>query len=247
MVTAARTAGVPAVVGNEFRWAPDRAAIGRAIAEGAIGEPRLATLVSSVSLVADPQTRMPAWWFDPAAGGGWLLASGSHVVDQVRSWLGEFESVSAALPHVSDRESASAEDSFLIRFRLKSGVDGVLLQSGGAWGPTVGLTVVAGSAASIGIDESGPWIADRAGRRPLPIADDLVLPPVAESAAPAERFSHLELGPYTRLCEALFAMVEGRDPQSAVPVPTFADGLAHMRVLDAVRASAADNGRVVAV
>ena len=35
--------------------------------------------------------RIPSWWFDAAAGGGWLGASGSHVVDQVRVWLGEFD------------------------------------------------------------------------------------------------------------------------------------------------------------
>ena len=46
--------------------------------------------------------RCRAWWFDPAAGGGWLGASGSHVVDQIRVWLGEFAEVSATLTVVSD-------------------------------------------------------------------------------------------------------------------------------------------------
>ena len=73
-----------ALVGHEFRWAADRATAARAIAGGTIGVPHLASLVQYVPLVADPEARVPEWWFDAARGGGWLGASGSHVVDQVR-------------------------------------------------------------------------------------------------------------------------------------------------------------------
>src|SRR6476646_9605549 len=48
MLAAAERAGVTALVGHEFRWAPDRALAGRVIADGLIGEPRLATLVQYV-------------------------------------------------------------------------------------------------------------------------------------------------------------------------------------------------------
>ena len=89
-------ARVTALVGHEFRWAKERAVLGRAIADGWIGEPRFATMVQYVPLVADPEVRMPAWWFDRSLGGGWLGASGSHLVDQARVWLGEFTTVSAA-------------------------------------------------------------------------------------------------------------------------------------------------------
>jgi hypothetical protein len=41
--------------------------------------------------------------------------------------------------------------------------------------------------------------------------------------------------------------VEGVPASKRVPVPTFADGLACMRTLDAIRASAGANGEVVAV
>jgi predicted dehydrogenase len=66
---------------------------------------------------------MPDWWFDTQAGGGWLGASGSHIVDQVRVTLGEFASLSAALPIVSAREGV-AEDSYVLRFQLTNGVEG---------------------------------------------------------------------------------------------------------------------------
>ena len=54
MLDAAEQAGVGHLVGHEFRWAPERAVVGRAIADGRIGEPRLVSLVSIVPLVADP-------------------------------------------------------------------------------------------------------------------------------------------------------------------------------------------------
>jgi predicted dehydrogenase len=245
MLDAAEKAGVVHLVGHEFRWATDRATAGRAIADGRIGEPRFATFLSYVPLVADPAAAVPVWWFDEAAGGGWLGASGSHVVDQIRDWLGEFAEVSARCNVVSARTGV-AEDSFTIRFRLRSGVDGILQQTAAAWGPFAGVTRVAGTDGTVWIDGDTAWIADRDGARPLDPPPDLALPePPAETDDPRHRFTHLELGPYTRLCEVLRAAVDGRAPDTAVAVPTFADGLAEMVVLDAVRESARHDGMTI--
>ncbi len=248
MLGAVEQAGVGHLVGHEFRWAPERAVVGRAIAAGLIGEPRLASLVSIVGLVADPEARLPGWWFDAAQGGGWLGASGSHLVDQVRDWLGDFESVSAALSIVSARTGV-ADDTFTVRFRLRSGVEGVLQQTAAGWGPMRGLTAVAGTAGTVWIDGLSAWIADRDGARLLDVPEDLA--PAAdatpESDDPRHRFTHLELGPYTRLCGALRAAVAGAPYPDAVAVPTFVDGLAEMQVLDAVRASAQAGGVLVDV
>lgn len=247
MLAAAERAGVTHLVGHEFRWAPERATVRRAIGDGAVGEPRLATFVQYVPLVADPSTPVPPWWFDASAGGGWLGASGSHVVDQIRTWLGEIVEVSASLAVVSDRRDV-AEDSFTVRFRLASGADGVLQQTAAAWGPYAGLSAVAGTAGTVWVDRDEPWIADAGGARPLAVPADLALPPGPdESGDPRHRFTHLEIGPFTRLCEVLRAGVEGRPAPDAVPIPTFTDGLAEMRVLDAIRASAASGGAQVTV
>ena len=246
MTRAAANAGVTALVGHEFRWAPDRATAARAIASGVIGVPHLASLVQYVPLVADPEARVPEWWFDAARGGGWLGASGSHVVDQVRCWFGEVASVSATLPTVAAREGA--EDSFVVRASTASGVEVVMQQTAASWTPHVaGVTVVAGTDGTLELDGEGVWCSDRSGRRLLPVPHDLALPAPPASDDPRHRYTHLELGPYARLCEALLAGVEGRPFESAVEVPTFADGLACMRVLDAVRASAAAGGAVSAV
>jgi predicted dehydrogenase len=253
MVGAAQASGSIALVGHEFRWAPGRAVVTRAIAAGAIGEPRVASLVQFVPLVADPAARTPGWWFDAGAGGGWLGASGSHVVDQIRVWLGEFESVSATLGVTSSRsgsEAGLAEDTFTVRFRLRSGVEGVMQQTAGAWGPMAGLTRVAGTTGTVWIDGDAAWIADADGSRPLPVDADLMTPVEAEfSDEPRHRFTHLELGPYSQLLRALHAAIDGvpLDGGSSVPVPTFADGLACVEVLDAIRASAGARGAQVEV
>ena len=249
MTAAAEHAGVTALVGHEFRWAPDRATAARAIADGLIGEPRLATLVQYVPLVADPAAKVPEWWFDEARGGGWLSASGSHVIDQVQCWFGGLASVSATLPTVAARVGAGAEDSFVVRATSQSGVEIVMQQTAASWAPGVSsLTIVAGTDGTLEVDGSGVWCSDRSGRRLLATPEDLALPPAPlVSDDPRHRYTHLEVGPYTRLCEVLRAGVEGRDAASSVPAPTFADGLACMRVLDAIRLSAVAEGRVMDV
>jgi predicted dehydrogenase len=248
MLAAAERAGVTHLLGHEFRWQPDRALVGRAIAEGMIGEPRLLSLVHYISFLADPAAKMPRWWFDQAAGGGWLGAQGSHLIDQVRMWLGEFESVSATLSLVSAREAGSAEDTYALRFRLTNGVEGVIQQTAGAWGPSAAVSRVAGTTGTVWSDEGVVRVADRDGVRELPVPADLELPaPPTESDDPRKRFSHMELGPFIRLCEALKAGVDGREPKAAVPLPTFRDGVAEMAVLDAIRVSAAAAGALTRV
>jgi predicted dehydrogenase len=248
MLAAAQRANVTHLVGHEFRWAPDRAMVARAVAGGAIGEPRTFSLISYVPLVADPEARVPEWWFDPERGGGWLGASGSHLVDQVRTWFGEVAAVSARLPTVAARDAA-AEDSFVVRLTTRSGVEGVVQQTAASWIPSVsGFAVVAGTEGTIESTSDGVFVSDRAGRRMLVVPDDLRLPtPPADRDDPRERYTHLELAPYTRLAEVLHAGVDGREYTPAVAAPTFADGLAGMRVLDAIRASAASGGALVLV
>jgi predicted dehydrogenase len=247
MRDAASKAGVVALVGHEFRFAEDRATARDALASGAIGEVRLLSHASFTPLLADPAAPTPGWWFDPTRGGGWLGASGSHVVDQVRSWLGEFDEVSAALSVVSDRKGV-ADDTFTLRFSLKSGVQGVLQQSAGSWGPPVNTTRVSGSAGSLWLDDGGVWVAGPDGQRRLEVPDALRLPPPPEeSDDPRHRFTHIELSPFTRLCEVLDDLMTGRPARHPGPPATFQDGYAGMLVLDAARASASAGGASVRV
>ena len=150
----------------------------------------------------------------------------------------------------ADSDNPVAEDTFTVRFRLLSGLEGVMQQTAGARGPMTGLTRVAGTAGTVWIDDGAAWIADADGSRPVPVDADLVLPVDTDvSDEPRHRFTHLELGPYTQLLGALRAAIDGVPlaDASAVPVPTFADGLACVAVLDAIRESAAADGVRVTV
>lgn len=70
LTEAAERAGVVALVGTEFRFDAGQATMARCIASGAIGEPRLATLLLHVGMLADPGAELPEWWADAEQGGG---------------------------------------------------------------------------------------------------------------------------------------------------------------------------------
>lgn len=245
LLDAAEDAKIVHMVAHEFRWLPERALFGRAIRDGLIGEPRFLVMDQFLPFCADPHARLPRWWFDKDAGGGWLGASGSHLIDQIRAWFGDLHSLSASLMTVSDRIDV-AEDSYSMRFVTKSGVEGSMQQSAGAWGEPTSLYRCAGSKGTVWIDAGKVFVADSTGTRQLAVPSDLQLPPAppAADASSSNRLSHFEIGPFTRLAQALKAAIEGLPVASAVAPPTFRDGLACMRIIDAMHASAADGGAV---
>jgi predicted dehydrogenase len=115
----------------------------------------------------------------------------------------------------------------------------------GAYGPPVFVTRVAGTRGTVWDEFGTVRVADVDGTREIPPPDDL--PPVAPEAPPADLLTTsydnlhafgIDLAPYTRLCTTFRDLIDGRpvpdDPRPA----TFADGVALMRVLDAIRASA---------
>jgi predicted dehydrogenase len=245
----AEAARVVHVVGHEFRWAYSRSVAARALADGVIGEPRVATFVSWNGLVADPGLRMQDWWFDPAAGGGWLGASGSHIVDQIRTWLGEIASVSGTLRTVSARPAGMADDTFTVRLRMVSGCDVSFQQTAAAWGGFGAVTTVGGTDGTLWVDGDDVWVADRSGKRRLDVPEALRLPPTPAAVTddPRLAFQHLELPPYIRLAEAFRDRIQGEERPDGVRPATFLDGVAAMQALDAIRESSRHNGAVVSL
>jgi predicted dehydrogenase len=248
VLAAAEAAGIVHLLGTEFRWDPGQATLARAVAGGAVGEPRLATVILHVPMLADDSAEVPAWWADTGSGGGWLGAHGSQVIDQLRVTLGEFDGVSASLPLVADR-AMSAEDTFVVHFRMRSGCVGVLQSSAGDWGPPIIETRITGSRGTAWIEGVGSKVsvADAGGTRVVPVGDDLPtdrpepLPDGLLHTAYDRMIAHgMDLGPYTRLATAFRELVLGH-PLPAGPRPaTFTDGVAGMAVLDAVRRAAAE-------
>jgi predicted dehydrogenase len=246
LLAAAEHAGVVHFLGTEFRWATGQALMTRVVARGEIGEPRLATFLLHLPLLADPGAEVPDWWADAEQGGGWLGAHASHVIDQILVTLGDIAGVSAALPHVADH-AWSAEDSYSVRFTTSSGADGVLQASAGDWGPPLFATRIAGTKGTVWTEGDAVYVADPSGTRAVEVPSDLQPvtpdPPPADLMVTAYDLMHstgIDLGPYTRLMEAFGARIRGTkvpdDPRPA----TFADGVKGMAVMDAIRRSAAE-------
>ena len=244
MRDAAKAAGVVNLVGCEFRFSTGQALMTRVVRDGAIGEPRLATFVLQVPMLADPEGEVPGWWADAEQGGGWLGAQASHVVDQVRTTLGEITGVSAGLNAVTDRKGWTAEDSYTVHFRTAGGVEGVMQSTTGAAGPPLFLTRIVGTAGTVWADFDTVSVADPSGQRVVDVPDDLRNappdPPPADLLVTAYDQMHafgIDLAPYTRLGEVFRDLILGR-PVADDPAPaTFADGVADMAVMDAIRAS----------
>ncbi len=166
--------------------------------------------------------------------------------DQVRTTFGEVHAVSGTLTLVSER-AMTAEDSFTVQFRTHSGVDGIMQSTAGAWGPPVFATRIAGTRGTVWVDFDTVSIADRDGTRQVPVPDDLVLPPpdpppgdLLVTAYDQLHAFGIDLPPYTRLYRTFADLVGGRPVPNDPKPATFADGVADMAVLDAIRKSDAD-------
>jgi predicted dehydrogenase len=247
LVQAGDAAGVVTVLGHEFRFSLAQATMEWALTEGLIGTPKLFVSASFISMLRS--FPMPDWWFDPARGGGWLNASGSHRIDALRQWFGEVEGVSAGLSSVCD-PALGVDDTFNIRAAMRNGVDVALVQSGAAAGPGAGMTRVVGDTGTLWADGDLVRIADDAepAGRVLEPPATLALPDVdALAAGQHADMTLMELPPYIRLAQAFLRAIEGEAPEAGPQPATFRDGLACMRVMEAVRQSAAEDGRWIKV
>ena len=253
MLEAARKSGKVHAIGHELRFEPLRATVAQALAAGMIGEPRLANVAMLLPQLLTQANDMPDWWFDAEEGGGWLGAMGSHFVDQLIWWLGEFESVSASLGTIAGARGG-ADDSFTLRFRMKSGLEGVLQSSAGTWGPPLDVARICGTEGTVWIDGGKVRFAGRSGERELPIAPETALPPLPplntdqrHQTARWQGLVAVELAPYTALCRSVRAAIDGTSGCGTIAAANFADGLACMEVMDAIRASSCDGGRLVTI
>jgi predicted dehydrogenase len=251
VLAAAQRAGVVHLLGTEFRYDAGQALLAEAVRTGMVGAPRMATWLMHVPMLADPAAELPAWWADSSAGGGWLGAHGSQLIDQIRVTLGEFAGVSASIIHVVDRPM-TADDGFVVHFRMRDGCVGVLQSTASDRGIIV-ETRVTGSTGSAWIEGVGDTVrvADAAGVRRLPVPDELrgdpapALPDGAVTTTYEQMITFgVEYGPYTRLAAAFRHRIEGGEAgRGPGPQPaTFADGVAQMAVLDAIRRSAQAGG-----
>jgi predicted dehydrogenase len=156
--------------------------------------------------------------------------------------------VAGSLVRIAGR--GSADDGFVVQFRMRSGAAGILQSTAADRGPMLVETRVTGSGGTAWIDglSSTVRIADGSGTREVPVADDLSPAPPAPEPLPRDvlhtaydrMIAHgLDLPPYTRLAIVFRDLISGRPVPDDPPPATFADGVAAMAVLDAIRAAAA--------
>lgn len=250
VLAAAEAAGIVHLLGTEFRFAPGQALMARVVKEGTIGEPLLATFLLHIPLLADAAAEVPDWWRDAGSGGGWLGAHGAHVVDQILSSLGPFEGVSAVLPEIAHADW-TAEDSYLVQFRLRRGTAGVLQSTASDRGPLMIVSRIVGSGGTVWAEGDRVRVSDADGTREIAIPAELAVgppdPPPTDLLATSYDLLHstgIDIGPYTRMACVFRDLITGApvpdDPRPA----TFADGVAVMAVLDAIRSAASQGGWV---
>lgn len=254
MLEAAERAGVIHLLGTEFRFGSAQALLVRLVGGGAIGTPQHALFELQLPTHADPAAELPDWWQLRSEGGGWLGAHGSHVIDQVRSTLGEITGVSASLQRLANRTAMTADDTYSVHLRLADGATVWIHGSCAARGQFVMTTKVIGTTGAAWLQGGDVWLDRGSGAEQVPTPDDLVVaapePPPASLIRDAYDAWHsmgIDLGPYTRLYEVLRARIAG-EPVAADPVPaTFADGVACQAVMDAIHTSSDAGGDWVGV
>src|SRR6476659_9080571 len=97
MRDAAQKSGRTAMIGHEFRHAPQRAYIKTLLDERYIGRFELCTIELFLDRYVTPEPRPLTWMARQADGGGVLGALGSHYIDGLRHWFGDVKSVSGRL------------------------------------------------------------------------------------------------------------------------------------------------------
>jgi predicted dehydrogenase len=144
----------------------------------------------------------------------------------------------------------SADDSFIVQFRLASGCVGTMQSTCADRSPPMIETRVAGTQGSVWIDGLGSevFVADANGTRRIPVDDDLEggeTSPPPENALETDYERMIGLGidvpPYTRLASCFRALIAGRAIPSRSTPARFVDGVVALRVLEAARRSSAES------
>ena len=127
----AEARGLVHMVAHEFRWNPSRAYIGQLIREGYIGQLRHVNITLFVAARGGSLGRRTyGWAAQREMGGGMLFAIGSHYIDGLRSWFGDFSGVLGSAfvqvperddPASGERVMASADDGFHLHLRFRAG------------------------------------------------------------------------------------------------------------------------------
>ncbi|WP_420382151.1 Gfo/Idh/MocA family protein [Novosphingobium sp.] len=252
MLSAARKAGVIALLGAEFRYDSAQALLSRVVKSGAIGDPLLFHRLYQQP--GEQDEPLADWWTDAAQGGGFLGAFGTHMIDQVRATVGEIAAVSAILRKLSPgRPTMTSDDYYNVQLRCANGCVAVIEAAMCLPGPFAMGTRVAGTAGAAWIQSGAAfgepeqvWVQDAQGARALPMPHELVNPapepfPVSELIQTEMDRWHtqgFDVAPYAKLFGQARALILNQPTPLPDPAADFVDAAAGQAVLDAARTSA---------
>ncbi len=233
------------LIDHELRFLPAWQTARQRIAD--IGPLRYAEVRYSSPSRAD-RSRPWSWWNDEKQGGGIWGAVGSHFIDALRYFGLEIEAAQAALhtaigerPFGDGMKRANADEIAAVTLRLSGGAIAVMtLSAVSSWADEPAVLTLHGESGGFRLTGEELWMHQPL--KPLErIAGGEMQQRPGNSAGGA-------FGTGTLLfAEALKAVLDDEDPKALAPAATFEDGLAHQRVLDAARRSAANDGRWEAV
>lgn len=215
-------------VNFEFRYDPMREQLRSLVADGAVGSPEHVgwTHLSSGSRVP---MRAHGWLFERAQGGGFVGAWGSHAVDALRVLFGEVMAVKGKcrttitqrLDRDGNPQTCDAEDGFVAWLTLSGGVSVAIDATFAATASMAPRLVITGSE---GVLES--------------VGDAKITLRRSDGTRDVHERPRTEDDPHLVPMQRFAAVVRDAIDDGVVPhgAPTFVDGLACARVLDAIRA-----------
>ena len=251
MRDAANASGLTAMVGHEFRHAPQRAYIKQLLDEGYVGRFQLCTLELFLDRYVTREPRARTWLASEADGGGLLGALGSHYIDGLRHWFGEARTVSGHLqalrPEVKDAATgkvvqSETDDTFFFRLGFGNGGTATMIASFAA-------TPARGARIAI-MGDRGTLIAEQPG--PNPVDTGVVIgsrdgKPLAPLPMPSRYTLSTDDRDPRLACFRQLVRDFGRGiDEGTSPSPNFTDGWRCQQVMDAVRRSARE-GRTVTI
>lgn len=225
--------GAPLLLGHHRRHNPIIKAAKAAVESGRIGE--MVTAVVN-STLAKPEAYFDAEWRRTPGQGGPLAINMSHEIDLLRHFFGEASSVRAVVSHA--RRNSPVEDTACAIVTFRNGGIASLTISDASCGPWA-WDLSAGEAPDRfpAHDISAHMYSGTKGGLSLP---DLCLwtypgaEPDWETEQRRERLPYRPAPVYVEQLRHFGAVIAGK----AEPLVTCADGLANMRIIDAMRQSA---------
>jgi predicted dehydrogenase len=228
MAAQAEEAGVVNLVNFEFRHQPARTQMRELLTTGAIGRPQHLAYTAFNSGSRAPLRRW-GWLFDRSLGGGWIGAFGSHAVDLVRWLLGDVTSAGAVTwITITERPDdtgrlvrCDAEDAFTGWANLDSGATATVDSSFTAGVSLPARIVVTGTKGALENVGDVRLVLRRPGEPPQ-----------------AFEFDRPDGDGHNQAMVAWAKVVRDAVMDGDQVTPSFADGVAAMRVMEQWRAQA---------